>query len=448
LKTLSSLPDFVKVQGSTLLIPDDYLRQPGDDDGVVLPSFDPGWFESEPWEKVPPVQPDLPLEKGLLGKEWEITSPPPEDVENDSVFLRARKWARQSVYRKIINTKSANFCHRAKAPLITPGGLLVARKFVDVRKSKDDRFSYGGLITCGSIWLCPVCSSKISEQRRIELGAALRVADEQGLTVLHLTLTAPHHLGEKVDDLLDGMAYSRRLMQKRKPWIRLSSDLGMIGNIRGLEVTHGWINGWHVHFHVLLFMSRQFKPETKEQSLKNLESMIFTMWSDACISAGLLPPSREHGVKLEDGSSASDYVGKWGAEHEMTKSGQKVGRGDNLTPFQFLDEYGAGDDRYRVKFLEYAEAFKGRKQLVWSRGLRDRLKIGPELTDEQIAENDDPDSKIFGQIPDDVWNVILRREKRAEVLEVCRSGKQAFIDYLINLMVKERGCKNDIGRTA
>jgi len=321
LKTLSSAPNFVNGEKLPPYSLDRALRmrEPGDDDGAALTTFSPDWFGPDPWEKIAPVQASFDLEKFPLGKEWEITQPPPEDVGNDSVFFRARKWARQSVYRKIINTKSANFCHRAKAPIVTPGGLLVSRKYVDVLKSKDDRFSYGGLITCGSIWLCPVCSSKISEQRRIELGAALRVAEEQDLTVLHLTLTAPHHLGEKVEDLLDGMAYSRRLMHNRKPWKRLSSDLGIIGNIRGLEVTHGWVNGWHVHFHVLLFITRRFKSESKDQTLKNLESMIFMMWSDACITAGLLPPSREHGVKLEDGSSASDYVGKWGAEHEMAK---------------------------------------------------------------------------------------------------------------------------------
>jgi len=369
--------------------------------------------------------------KSPLGTIREITQPPPEDHQNDSLFLRLKKWQRLAIRRLIIPTKEANFCHRGMAPVIGPNGLRTARREVDILKNKNDRFGYQGLFTCGNIWLCPVCASKISEKRRIDLNQALQVADEKGLFVIHKILTAPHHLGEGPDELVKKMCHARRLMQNRKPWKRLCASQGMVGNIRALEVTHSWLNGWHVHFHVLLFMSQKSQPETRKQSLINLEDIIFEIWRDACFSTGLDAPSREHGVRLND--HADDYVGKWGSEHEMTKAHIKEGHKGSLTPFQFLDEFRAGDDRYRGLFLEYAKAFKGKKQLVWSRGLRNLLRLENEMTDEEIMKKEDPDSILFAQIPATVWSEVAKREKMGEVLEVCRRGEQALFDYLNNL---------------
>ena len=135
-----------------------------------------------------------------------------------------------------------------------PGGKLVPRGFVDIYKSEKGNFGYGGLITCGSVWVCPVCASKIAEHRRIDLKQALEkvpVVLRHG-EVYHLTLTAPHHMGESLQSLLDKMAQGRRLMLHRKPWKRFERESGLRGSIRALEVTHGHSNGWHVHFHVLL----------------------------------------------------------------------------------------------------------------------------------------------------------------------------------------------------
>lgn len=373
-------------------------------------------------------------EKAPLGTNREITSPPPEDVENNSLFLRAQKWKRLSIRRQIIQSKEANFCHRGIAPLVLPSGLKVSRQSVDVLK-KNDRFSYRGLFTCGNIWQCPVCASKISERRRIELNQALTAADEKELTVLHSTLTAPHHLGENLHDLAGKMIHAKRLMQKRKPWLKIAKSLGLVGMIRALEVTFSFNNGWHVHFHVLLFLAHKFEEETRKESISNLEELIYGMWKDACTSAGLREPSREHGVTLQD--HADDYVGKWGCEHEMTKAHIKKGHEDSLTPFQFLDEYGAGDERFKGLFLEYAKEFKGKKQLVWSRGLRAYLGLSAEMTDEEIVESEDPDSELFAQIPVAVWSEVAKREKQGELLEVCRGGEENLKNWLNGMMKGE-----------
>jgi hypothetical protein len=366
-----------------------------------------------------------------LGSNWEIAQPPPRSSGKDSLYFRLRKWGRQAVYREILQTKAARFCHRAIAPIMAPGRSLFPGKSVDIYKSKKGSFGYGGLITCGSVWVCPVCASKIAEHRRVELKKALDVVPEvlwSGAGVFHLTLTAPHHMGESLLSLLDRMAHARRLMLNRKPWKRFERSVGLQGSIRALEVTHGHLNGWHVHFHVLLICAN-----AEIGNLDELKNEIFQQWRPACLTAGLEAPSEKHGVDLAHGESASNYVAKWGVEDEMTKGHIKQGFDGNLSPFEFLDKIIDGDDRYKALFQEFHKAFKGRRQLVWSKGLRDLLRIGSELSDEEISEGQDPDSELFAQVTARQWSVILKKEKRGQVLEACRGGKESLMEYLRGL---------------
>jgi hypothetical protein len=165
-------------------------------------------------------------------------------------------------------------------------------------------------------------------------------------------------------------------------------------------------------------------------NLDELKNEIFQQWRPACLTAGLEAPSEKYGVDLAYGESASDYVAKWGVEDEMTKGHIKQGFDGNLSPFEFLDKIIDGEDRYKALFQEFGKAFKSRKQLVWSRGLRELLKIEPEKIDEEIADDQDPDSELFAQVTARQWSVILKKEKRGQVLEVCRQGKEALRVYL------------------
>lgn len=44
----------------------------------------------------------------------------------------------------------------------------------------------------------------------------------------------------------------------------------------------------------------------------------------------------KHGLDLRDGKYASQYVSKWGLEHELTKGHIKKGKENSLTPFDLL----------------------------------------------------------------------------------------------------------------
>lgn len=344
---------------------------------------------------------------------------PPSSVSPEEKFRRLERWALQAVSREILDTPALRTCCHAVIP---------SRDHVDVWKTPGAKFHYGGLITCGSVWVCPVCGAKITERRRLELCQAFANHREKNGDVLLLTLTAPHYNGQSLNFLLNAITNARRKMLNRKPWKRLASSMGVIGRVRGLEVTHSFNNGWHVHFHVLLFTDFPVFGDEIEW----YEDEISKQWQSACLAADLPEPSRSHGVKLENGSMAAQYVGKWGLEHEMTKSHVKKGHGSH-TPFDFLREILKGEMKYAGLFKEYAQEFKGRRQLVWSDGLRALLGLDQEKTDEEVAAEVDTESSLFAKIPLDIWKLILNKKKRGEVLEVCREGLTALHDYLIDL---------------
>lgn len=297
---------------------------------------------------------------------------------------------------------------------------------------KRETFHYGNLMVCGSVWTCPVCASKITEHRRLDLVKAVDTCKARGGGVLLLTLTVPHYSNQKLETVLDGISHAKRLMQKRKPWSGMKSALMIFGEIRTLEVTYGQ-NGWHPHFHVLLFTGL---PVSRE-SLPALQESILVQWQKACMTAGL-PLPNEHGVSLEDGSKAASYASKWGLEHEMTKGHVKKGKVDGKTPFDLLRWYLADEDKKAKKlFQEYARCFKGKKQLVWSRCLRTILELAAEKTDDEIAQAVEEESVLFAQLAPEVWKVILKKEKRAQVLALCKQGIEAFQDYIIQLIESE-----------
>ena len=80
-------------------------------------------------------------------------------------------------------------------------------------------------------------------------------------------------------------------------------------------------------------------------------------------------PSLENGVDVKKGKRLTDYVAKWGLEDEMTKGHTKKGKEGGLTPFDLLRQ-SVDNPQYSHLFRQFADAFKGKQQLHWTRGLK------------------------------------------------------------------------------
>lgn len=251
-----------------------------------------------------------------------------------------------------------------------------------VRREHEGEFRarFSGLQTCGSVWQCPICSRNVSETRRRELNEALAEARSQGMGVFLMTLTFQHNRGERLKPLLAALKDARKHFTQSRAWRNLKPNIA--GTIAALEVTHG-ANGWHPHFHILLFT-------TGELTLERLMALhgLSDQWLASLRSFGRDGNGAAFDLDLT-GNAAGSYVAKWGAAEELTLGSKKVGKGRN--PWKLLEASQNGDRAARAAFEEYAHAFKGARQLTWTKGLKDLLRV-TVLEDDQAADTSDETS--------------------------------------------------------
>jgi hypothetical protein len=345
---------------------------------------------------------------------------------------RVQRYILQSVARKALYKNSRiHSClrHRQKG------------KDVQVWQSKEFKTaSYSGLQVCGSVWECPVCAAKIAERRRVEIISAMATHKAASGLVFLLTLTAPHKRTDKLGDLLEMQAKALKFFNSDRAARQVFADMGIVGSIRALEVTHGrksqYNNGWHAHYHILQFagvgvdLARFDDTQRKDWAVR-----LYLRWAHSCERAGLETPSFEHGLKLDDGTKAAAYVSKWGLEDEMTKGHtKKSAQGE--TPFDFLRNHLADDSDKQalILFREFAEEFKGKRQLYWSTGLKKRFAIG-EVSDDELNNIQDDYADLLGTITVEQWRAVLKAEARGEVLQLAAAGGwPAVVLYLDSLM--------------
>jgi hypothetical protein len=166
-----------------------------------------------------------------------------------------------------------------------------------------NRARYNNLRVCGRVWHCPFCSAKISERRAAELAGAMAVAKAKGLNVALLTCTVPHVVQDGLKTLMAGLLKAWRSFVDDRVGKGIRADLGLIGTIRNVETTCG-CNGWHPHFHCLVFYKN-------DVDLVAIEARWAAHWQHVCVKAGLRRPSDAHGLTLQNGDFAAAYVSKW-----------------------------------------------------------------------------------------------------------------------------------------
>jgi hypothetical protein len=330
----------------------------------------------------------------------------------------------QAVARKVLTGHRIGSCLRSTLP----GAGAVPVMLVPATRSTH----YGQLMVCGSVWFCPVCASKISERRRRELEQALSWWTAGGGTVLLVTYTVSHGRGDHVGEVLDNFLKAQESMTSYRAYKALRAASGVVHSVKALEVTWGAKNGWHPHSHWLLFAAGNVDA-------RKLEADLYRIWKGAAAKQGL-SLSCEHGVKVQNTFGAvADYVAKfgkpktWGAEHELSKAHLKRGRGDDrYAPFQLLRWLAdTGEWLPRELFMQYAAFFAGRRQLVWSRGLRAAAGLVEDKSDEQLAEEVEQDAVVLALLTAEDWRLVKRFEQRGQLLEVARSGDAGDVWALV-----------------
>ena len=307
--------------------------------------------------------------------------------------------------------------HRTAKCKYVPTGSLVG---VHASQKHHSAF-YTGLVSCGSVWTCAVCAVKIQERRRLEIEKAINFGYANGLQSVLVTLTFPHYKMHRLSELLIKQADALARLRKGKQWDLFKNDINFQGLIRALELTYGE-NGWHPHTHELWFVD-------KNATLDDLIKTVKNKWWVACLKAGLVKLSDknkfyEYAVDIKMNCSTGDYLAKqdsskhWGADREMAKASSKIGKSSGLHPFAFLTEEHKDSD----KWIEFTKAIKGKSQLFWSRGLKDKFNI-EEKTDEQLAEEENDEADLLGMLTLDQWKLIRQHNKRTHILDIVENSK-------------------------
>jgi hypothetical protein len=287
-----------------------------------------------------------------------------------------------------------------------------------------------GLQTCGSVWVCPVCSGKIADHRKAEVKRALQIHRDRGGGVLFTTFTASHH-HMPLARFQDALGAAQRDLYADRGYKQLCEKLGVVGTIRSVELPWSPEHGWHAHFHGLALTSTE-----DPAAARLLSRFLKRRWPEILRRHGL-QASRRRGVVVKDASwDAEEYIAKfergrdWDVDAELTMGNRKHGGRRGLSPWDLLRIAGGAagriePDRAAGLYREYASATFRRHWMQWSPGLRSLLGLAVAPSDQVIAAGVEelPDMRSLGRIDKVNWRtVVLANDARAELVSAAAAG--------------------------
>lgn len=271
------------------------------------------------------------------------------------------------------------------------------------------------LFKCGSVWVCPVCGYRVSEKRKEELVSAFTLLQGAGYSFAHAVFTVQHHREDDTRDTLNLLLDTYSKMTRGKAYKKFKEKYQIVGFVRALEFTYSHENGGHPHSHLVIIS--KLPQDELDSHLGEMLAYYDKHFTRKLEAAGKL--TYKDTVKVDpvhDPGELADYCTKWAIQDELVKGTDKQGKlPDHLNPFQMLDMIRKGDSSYKDPFIDYAFAFRGRKQLHKSENyhvvdgkqvpddkfLHDCLfpPDKPEKTDEELAQEiEDPESELALQI--------------------------------------------------
>ena len=276
-----------------------------------------------------------------------------------------------------------------------------------------------GLVTCGSVWACPVCSAKIAAHRADELADVMRFALEQRCKASMVTLTMRHHEGQRLKDCWDALSRAWHAVVSGKQWVTDSAAFGLRGWVKAVEVTRGK-SGWHVHIHALMI----WEKSVTLQVARHVADRMWSRWNRALLKRGFDSLRDAGGLDVRmatlipGGFGLHEYFVK--LSHEITGGQAKLAKGGGRTPFQILaDALASGGEAADIHaWWEWERASHGRRQIGWSKGLREWAQLAAERTDDEVADEDlQGDELLFLDL--DSWRALRGEPGRVcDLLEV------------------------------
>jgi hypothetical protein len=302
---------------------------------------------------------------------------------------------------------------------------------------------YCDVQTCGSVWICPVCSASIRQRRALEVERVALAHLENGNGVGFLTLTFPHSRGDELRSMLRTLTKCWDRVKGATSYRRLAGDLALLGDIRATEITYGSWHGWHPHLHVLLFADRPVSDVEWQQ----LRDLVSELWARAVVRAGRDRPGEVVGVTLAPVRSAE--VGRYVAKvqdhygeassigRELQRGDLKKGRKRSRTPFELAESAVQGVVPDLPLWWEYEAATKNLRSLGVSPALRERYGWD-DRADEELARAE-VDGEAVTTLSVRQYELVVQAGAETMVLDLAEDGGGPAVHAFLSALVAGYG---------
>lgn len=310
---------------------------------------------------------------------------------------------------------------------------------------KHSTISLSNLQSCGSVWDCALCAAKITERRRNEIKIATEAHKELGGGISFVTRTVPHYKSDSLLSIRDRFRKADTIYRGSTAYKMVAKNKQCHGkSIKVFELTVSDANGWHFHVHELYFHDvGAFEGQAVSsnpfyvQFLQEFEQGLYKAWRHAALKAGFDEPSREHGLQVQNGDFAADYISKWGVEpsggwgvdSELTKAHIKTSK-KGFSPFDLIKLFEQTQNSELVPMIqEYSQAMFGEKQVRWANGLKKRFGID-DIDDNDLVEQLEDDAEEIGTICPMQWKFIVANDLRVDFMLLASQGWDVVSEFL------------------
>lgn len=285
--------------------------------------------------------------------------------------------------------------------------------------------SYGGLQTCGSIWACPVCASRVAHEKAELVLKSLEWAKQENLLPAMIAITASHNKKMRLQAFKDDFKASWEMFSSHWRWKKFKKKYGIKHHIANREITRG-VNGWHYHMHLLLFLDFD---ATKSSDETSLQSDLETLWLE-CLDA--------HGLQGKKGVALNVSAHKNVGETYLTKIGITISEKDGKLEYEMTSTENKGksvwdilrwsydgDEEAGELYIEFVEAMSDTNFMTFSHGLM-KLIEDIELPKPEIIEENV--SMEWAEISPYWWLVVRRAGAMGQLLALASVTRD--IDHL------------------
>ena len=363
-------------------------------------------------------------EKSALGITTKSTSPPQgekyskEDKKAFGDGQKVLRYALLSVVRSILNDSKVNnkgYIDKVWRVANCRRSFGFGKKEVEMRKNPVlGKGWLSGLYICGSVHVCPVDAFTVGQKRGKELTEAIL---KKNCGQAFLVVTARHNRAAKCADLYKLLQKGLSFAMSGAPYQRFAKKWKIIGTVTGWDYTASLQNGHHPHKNILFISSLpSLENDEFEKDLEAIADRFKKFLEDSGVY------TNSHTTKvLTNKKDCANYMTKWALTLEVAQIQRKQAKDGHFTQFQLLYEIGFGDldpetrAGYIALFREFAEASKGKRQLVYSKHLRDWLGLGKDKTDEELADEGEDPSYVLGNLTRDQYKLIFKKELQGSI---------------------------------